>query len=227
MAVFIQTVVGFGGNLIAMPLGIMLVGVNTSKPVLTILAWVTGIIVALQGWRHINVKELLKMTGIMFIGILAGLWIFGNVSMGFLIIVYAVIVILIGVKKLFFPGNDELPVPLQWTAIGIAGLIQGLFVSGGSFLVVYAVAKIKEKQVFRPTVNAVWAILNTFMIITYIYDGTLTSGIIKLSGICLIPCLVIIFLGGALAKRINQSVFLKTAYIILIVSGTVLLITNL
>ena len=226
-AVFVQAVAGFGGNLLAMPIGIVLVGVGVSKPVMTIIAWVTGVTVAISGLKNVHKKELLKMVAVMFAGILAGLWLFGNVSLDFLLIIYAVVVILIGIKKLFFESTKTLPEPLQWGALGIAGIMQGLFVSGGSFLVVYAVAKIREKQVFRSTINAVWALLNIFLIGTYLVDGTMTAEVWKVTGACLIPSFLAIYAGGVVAKKINQKVFLKVAYVILIASGTVLLVTNL
>ena len=227
LAVFIQSVAGFGGNLLAMPLGIVLVGVGVAKPIMTIVACITGIMVTVTEWRNINKKELLKMLAVMFFGVLLGLWLFGSVSLDFLLIIYAVVLILIGCKKLFFENEKDLPVPLQWASLAIAGIMQGLFVSGGSFLMVYAVAKLKKKEAIRSTVNAVWAILNIFLIATYQADGTLTADIWKMAAICVVPTLLAVFGARAVVKKIDQKTFLKIAYVILIASGAVLLISNL
>ena len=48
-----------------------------------------------------------------------------------------------------------------------------------------------------------------------------------MSGIAIIPTIVAIWLGNLLSKHIKQSTFLKIIYIVLIVSGIVLLISNL
>ncbi|MBO4888938.1 MAG: sulfite exporter TauE/SafE family protein [Firmicutes bacterium] len=226
-AVFVQSVAGFGGTLISMPLGIILVGIGTAKPVLTILAWLTGLLMALSGLKHIDWKEFGKMTGIMMIGVLLGILVFGSVKMNYLLVLYGAIIVIIGCWKLFVKNQKD-PKPLwQWVSLSLAGLMQGMFVSGGSFLVIYATSRIKDKQVFRATVNAVWAVLNTVLIISYALDGMLGRDVLSLSAICVIPTLLAIWGANAAAKHINQSLFLKITYLVLIASGAVLLITNL
>lgn len=225
--VFVQSLVGFGGTLLSMPLGIMLMGMPLTKPVMTIVAWITGVVVLITEYRHIQWKEAIKMTGVMLVGVLFGLWATGRVQLNFLLILYAVVVTGIGVQKLFFPTKREASIPVQNICLGIAGLMQGLFVSGGSFLVVYAVARLKEKRQFRATVNAVWAFLNLVMITTFGLNGALTRDVVTMSAISIIPTLIAIWLGGALTRKVNQSTFLKFIYIVLIVSGLVLLVTNL
>ena len=225
--VFVQALAGFGGTLIAMPLGIMIMGMGVTKPVMTFVAWITGIIVVVQEYKHINTRELMKMVGVMLVGVLSGIWLTGRLQLNFLLILYGIMVAGIGVKRLFFKQKKE-PSPLvQNTALAVAGIMQGLFVSGGSFLAVYSVAKIKEKQQFRATVNAVWAIINTIMIITYFIDGSVTKEVLTSSGIAIIPTLVTVWLGGVLTKRVKQETFLKIIYVVLIVSGAVLFVTNI
>ena len=225
--VFVQALAGFGGTLLSMPLGIMLMGIDLTKPVMTIVAWITGVIVVVTEYKHINKRELIKMVAVMLAGVLIGLWLTGRVQLQFLLIIYAVVVAGIGIKKLFFKQKKEAPPALQNISLGIAGLMQGLFVSGGSFLAVYSVAKLKDKQEFRATSNAVWAIINTVMITTYGISGALTKDVLTMSAIAVIPTLAAVWLGGALTKKVKQSTFLKVVYVILIFSGAVLLITNI
>ena len=225
--VFVQALAGFGGTLISMPLGIMLMGMALTKPVMTIVAWITGVVVIFSEYRHINWRELLKMVAVMLVGVLGGIWLTGKLQLQFLLIIYGVVVAAIGVKKFFFPGKGQPPKAVQNLALAIAGIMQGLFVSGGSFLAVYAVERLPEKREFRGTVNAVWAMLNTVMIGAYFLDGVMTKEALTMSGIAIVPTLVAIWLGGVLTKRVKQQTFLKIVYVILMVSGAVLLITNL
>jgi len=48
-----------------------------------------------------------------------------------------------------------------------------------------------------------------------------------MSAWALIPIVAATVLGGVLVKRLDQKTFLKVAYILLIVSGAILLITNI
>lgn len=224
---FVQAVAGFGGNTIAMPFGIILVSVQVAKPVLSFMAFLSGIVILFTDFKYINWKELLKMTSVMLVGLIFGLWIFGAIELTILLIIYAVIVLLIGVQKLFFPTEKEAPGYVQAIALGVAGIMQGLFVSGGSFLAVYSMVKLKDKREFRATVNAVWAVLNFVLIIYFFFTGAITNEVLMVSGICIVPTLLLIWFSAYLAKHIKQQTFMKLIYIILIISGAVLLISNL
>ena len=225
--VFVQSGAGFGGPLISMPIGILLVGVGLAKPVITVAALLTGLTVVATEYRYINLRELLKMTAVMLVGVVFGLWVFNSLELTFLLIIYAVIIILIGARRLFLPGKLKVPRFVQESALVGAGIMQGLFVSGGSFLAVYAVDRIPEKREFRATVNAVWAILNLFLVGTYVFSGMMTPQVLTYCGICAVPVLATAILAGILAKKLSQNVFLKIVYLILITSGVVLLISNL
>ena len=224
--VFLQSSVGFG-TVVTMPLGILLMGMCVTKPVVTFIALLTGITVLITEYRYINWRELLKMSGVMLVGVLAALWVAGRVKMNFLLVVYGAVVVGIGVKKLFFPAKKQTSPAVQNTALAIAGIMQGLFVSGGSFLAVYSVDRMPDKREFRATTNALWAILNTVMLITYFVGGQVDRKILVMGAIAIVPMILGTWLGGVFAKRIQQQTFLKLVYIILIASGVVLLVSNL
>lgn len=57
----IQSVTGFGGALIGMPIAILLVGMNEAKVVLNATSWFTGTILAIKSRRHVNCKILIEI----------------------------------------------------------------------------------------------------------------------------------------------------------------------
>jgi len=227
VAFTIQSLTGFGGPPIAMPLSIPVVGVAAAKPVITLGAWLSALIIAVKNYKDIDWRELAKMSGVMLLFMIAGLWLFKNVQMSYLQVIYGVIVMAIGIKKLFFPSEKTMPKWLSAAAVCAAGVMQGLFVSGGSFLVVYAVSAIPEKQKFRATLSAVWVVVNLLLIGSYFFDGSFSPPVLALSAWSLIPMIGAVVVGSLLAGKLNQKTFLKVAYILLIISGAVLLITNL
>ena len=222
--VFVQSTVGFGGPLIIMPLGLMLLPLGVVKPVTTFTAWLAGLSVLITDYKYINWCELAKMAGVMLIGVLGGMWLTGRLPSNILLPLYGAVVVFIGVQRLFFPTGRQTPKAVKNTALGLSGLMQGLFVSGGSFL---AVEQLPEKREFRATVNAVWGILNTVMLITFWTSGGLTPEVLRAGGLAIVPTAVAIWLGGLLTKRVKQATFLKIIYVVLIVSGIVLFITNI
>ncbi len=227
VAFTVQTLTGFGGPLIAMPLGIAVIGVATAKPIITLCAWLSALAVAIKNRKDIDWKELLKMSGVMLVFMIAGLWLFKNVHMTYLQVIYGIIVMLIGLKKLFFPSEKPIPKWLSLVAICFAGVMQGLFVSGGSFLVIYAVSAIPEKQKFRATLSGVWTVVNILLLVSYIVDGSFTAPVLTTAAWSLIPLAAAVVIGSLLAGKLNQKTFLKVAYVLLVVSGAILLITNI
>ncbi len=223
----IQSLTGFGGPLIAMPLSIPAVGVDLAKPVITLCAWASAGVIALKNRKDIVWRELFKMSGTMLVFMAAGLWLFKTVQMQFLQAIYGIVVLCIGLKKLFLPSEKTMPRWMVILSICLAGVMQGLFVSGGSFLVIYAVSAIPEKQRFRATLSGVWAFVNIFLLATYILDGSFTADVVRTSAFALIPLSAAVVCGNLLAGKLNQKAFLKAAYILLAVSGAILLLTNL
>lgn len=224
--VFLQASVGFG-TVVTMPLGILLMGLGVTKPVVSFIALLTGLTVLITEYKYINWRELAKMAGVMLVGVLAAQWIAGRVKMNFLLVIYGAVVIGIGVKKLFWPAAKPASKVVQNLALAVAGIMQGLFVSGGSFLAVYAVERIPEKQELRATNNALWAILNTVMLTLNFAGGQVDKKLLTMGAIAIIPMFLGTWLGGVFAHRIKQQTFLKIVYVILIASGVVLLISNL
>ena len=224
--VLLQASVGFG-TVVTMPLGIQLMGIGLTKPVVTFIALLTGIGVLLKEYTHINWREFAKMAGVMLVGVLVAQWIAGKVKMSFLLVLYGAVVIGIGVKKLFFPAKQQTSKAIQNMALAIAGLMQGLFVSGGSFLAVYAVERMPDKRELRATNNALWVVLNLVMLITYFAGGQMDKQVLTMSAIAIVPMILGVWLGGLFADRLKQQTFLKLVYVVLIASGLVLLISNL
>ena len=220
----VQTITGFAGTLLAMPFSIRVVGVEEAKAVLNVFTIMACLIITVQNRKAINYKVLGKMIGGMLIGMLAGIWLFDRIPLPTLLKAYAVLVILVALKKLFIKREIALP---GWTMIIVllaAGVIHGMFVSGGALLVVYAVSTLKEKDEFRATVAPVWVVLNSILIVSHYQAGYYNQTTIRAIAVSVVPLILSIYIGNYLYKKINQDVFLKLTYILLLLSGASLLL---
>ena len=223
----IQAVTGFAGGPLAMPPSIALVGVNDAKAAITLILWIATTVVTVQNIKYINWKQLGIMLAFMIVGMLGGLWLFDVLPVNTLMMVYGIIVVLIGLKKLLLPSNKKMPVPWNYAALLMAGVMQGMFTSGGPFLVLYAADAIKEKKEFRATVSTIWTVLNIYMIFKMFRGGMYTSYVCGLSAASILPVFLGIFIGNRINKKINQQAFLKLVYVLLIVSGGLLIFNAL
>lgn len=219
----IQAVTGFAGGPLAMPPSIALVGVNDAKAAITLILWIATLVVTVQNLKYINWKKLGIMLFFMIIGMFAGLWLFDILPVKILMIAYGIVVVLIGAKKLLLPSKKKLPVPWNYGALLLAGVMQGMFTSGGPFLVLYAADAMEDKREFRATVSTIWTVLNIYMIGSMYKNGMYTSYSFGLAAASIVPVFLAIYIGNRINKKINQAAFLKLVYILLMVSGGLLL----
>ena len=215
----IQAITGFAGTLLAMPLSMMLIGVHEAKVILNIMAVLSCLILASKSRKHIQPKILLNIIAWMAVGMVFGIWIFEHLSLNILLPFYAIMIILIALKKLLIKNEIKMS---KWMLNGVllaAGIIHGMFVAGGALLVVYASTVLKNKENFRATVAAVWVVLNTGLMISDFVQGYMTPGVIKMAGISILPLLLAIYVRNKIHERIDQKVFMKITYALLLASG--------
>ncbi len=222
----VQAITGFGGPLLAMPFGIQLIGLSGAKGILTVLAWLTAIAVAVPNRKYINWKELVKIVLVMLVGLCIGLWLYDLVPKELLLLIYGVIVVLIALKNLLIKKEFHAPAWLMLIVLLLAGITQGLFVSGGAFLIIYAMYTFKDKNEFRATSCAVWSVMNLFLVLANLRAGLVTLSTLPLMGISIAVGFVAVWLGGALQKKLDRNKFLLLTNALLLVSGVSLLLNR-
>ena len=241
----IQAITGFAGTLLAMPPSMQLLGVDEAKSVLAVLDQLSCLLIVLTGFRHINWKEFGKMAVLMVIGMFAGMKIFEVFPIQQLLTLYGVMILGIALWKLFgqrliqgrktepektseaglLPKrNFSLRSLAMLCVILAAGVIHGMFVSGGALLVIYASSALKEKEEFRATMAMLWVTIGCYITGNQIKSGFFNSRVILLCAVGLIPLFVGIWAGTRLVKKIHQETFLKLTYVLLIISGVLAII---
>ena len=221
----IQAITGFAGTVLAMPPSVYLLGLDHAKVVLNVMAWLSGLMIAVTGYRHINWKELLKMSAVMLVGMFAGIQICRIVkSENILLTIYGIIIVVVALKNLCIHTEKKLPDLILWIVLILAGIIHGMFVSGGALLVIYATQVLKEKEEFRATVAPVWVVLNFFLMVTQFRSGLVGTADIRLICISILPLLIATWLGKKLVCKVSQKVFLNLTYILLLISGVSLIV---
>jgi uncharacterized membrane protein YfcA len=220
---FVQAVTGFGGGPISMPPSMALVGVSEAKAAVTCILWLTCIVISVREIKHIDFKHLGIILACMIPGVVVGMWLFSTLPLTVLMLIYGMIVVRIGAWKLFFPGSRELPHSVRIAALILSGLMQGMFTSGGPFLVIYAVSAIHDKNRFRATISTVWAVINTYMVGRMILSGMYSNGEYILVVYSIITVAAAIYVGKRVADRLDRELFLKVIYALLMVSGALLI----
>ena len=235
LANIIQGITGFAGTILAMPFSLRLVGMDTAVPVLNALGLLSGIYVFAGNYRHVKWKELLRVVIVMGIALLAGIWIRSSLSgrPRLLYCILGVLVLAISVRGLFTvlspkaaetggkqpsAGSEA----LQWALLVAAGIVHGMFVSGGPLLIAYLTKRIENKEEFRATISTVWIFLNGILLISQIAAGQWTAALLKTQLISIPFLLAGMFIGSVLYKRMSQRVFMIITYVLLLIAAVTL-----
>ncbi len=220
----VQTITGFAGNLLAMPPSIRLLGAQSASAVINIFTVVACLIITLQNRRFIRWNILAKMIGFMLAGMVIGTFLLKAVAFDVLLKAYGCLILFIALNRLFFHIRMQLPSWGMYGVLILAGVIHGMFLSGGAMLVVYAVTVLTDKDEFRATVAPVWVVLGTALVFTHFTGGYYTPANLWLILASLVPLGLSVFVGGKLYGKLDQAAFLKLTYLLLIVSGVVAIV---
>ena len=226
----IQCVTGFAGTVLAMPFSVMLVGLDTARPILNIMGIAASVGVIIKYHKDVNRKEFFTILVVTLPGILAGAFLKNMLSGygGLLLSILGALVILFALLNFaaFLLKKDlaEKSKALGYAFLIAGGVTHGLFVCGGPLIVSYASVKLKDNNAFRATLSAVWIVLNTILMAVDVAAGCFYKEIVLLAAVCLIVLAAAVALGNLIASRMSRKAFLLLTYALMVISGISLLL---
>lgn len=179
MGYAIQTVAGFGSMLFCVTVGAQLVGVqevlNLAVPVSVLQ---TGYILV-KDHRHIRWRLLLtRVLPLLGLGMALPLILMHRGQADSLRPVFGAMVLVLALRELWLSRRAKAdveraplgPVAFALTTTG-AGVVHGIFATGGPLLV-YGMGRLKlDKSAFRASLSLVWLLLNLVLIVTFVVAG--------------------------------------------------------
>lgn len=221
----VQALTGFAGVMLSIPPSILLFGPDMAKAVINAVCWGVCIMLAWQNREYINKKEIARIVLFMLVGMAVGIYLYSIVNASILVPFYGAIIVAAALKNILMkPSDKDLPL---WVAIPVllgAGIIHGLFASGGALLVIYLVATFRDKNTFRANVAAVWCVLNFVLMVTDFEKGLYNAQFFTLIAYSIPPLVIAVYLGNKIHHMINQKMFNRVTYGLLLMSGSMILI---
>jgi uncharacterized membrane protein YfcA len=220
-----QAMSGFGSTIIALTLGVHLYPIEVLLPVLVPLDMVVNLYIATRYHRHINLSLLFRsIIPAMGIGLLAGIITFHLLQGIILKKIFGFLVIVLSIRELYrlFKNISDKKILSRIKSncyILSAGIIHGIYASGGPLLI-YALSRLDlSKSVFRSTLGAVWLIFSVFLTASYLISGTFTEDSFGfIAG--LLPLIIIgIILGEWLHHYIDEYRFKIFIFAVLLFAG--------
>lgn len=229
----VESLAGFGATVLALTFGAQFFAIEDLIPILLPLNLILSLTIVIRYWESLNRKELLtRILPFALVGMPIGIAIYQLAPGKTLKLVFGVVVVLLGLFELtrafIARGKPEMaakkPSLLQSATFLISGgIMQGLYASGGPFIVYYASRAIPDKREFRTTLSALWLILNFFLTGTLIATNKMTSYTLKFS-LYLLPCVVAgMIIGMLVHDRVSEKSFRTAVYVLLVGAGLSLL----
>jgi len=224
-----QIISGFGSIIIGLTLGSFIYPIEELLPILVLLTISSNIYILVKHRSYVDWTLLLKrIIPSMGVGLIIGIFIFNFFETAMLKKLYGIFVLFFSIRELFLligKRNTEKTIG-HYQSYGwffAAGIIHGIYASGGP-LVVYPVSRIiQNKSTFRSTLVALWLCFNVVLVLSYAYTNRFTPSVIT-RFFLLFPLMILsIVLGEWLHNYVNEYKFRIIIFILLLFAG--LLIT--
>lgn len=227
---FVEAVAGFGGTVVAVSLG------ATYASIAHVLAVFLPLNLALSTYlavRHRGaVQGRLLATRIvpsMLIGLAAGTALALAVDAERAKLGFAALVVGLALRELVRLARPTatppapLPAAVQATVLVVAGLVHGLYATGGPLVVAVAQRVIAAKAELRATLAVLWISLNLIVLARLVANGDLSAATLTLSAAIAPTLVVALVLGELVHRKVSERGFRWLVALLLLGTGAVLL----
>lgn len=224
----VETALGFGATVIAVALGAFLLPLDVVLPAFVPLNVALSLYVAARYRRDVDRRLLLgRIVPLMGIGLPAGLFLFHRLGSSRLQVAFGIFVAALSVIELWRARDPEAearpPGPVTAGLLLVAaGVIHGVFATGGPLAVYVTGRELTDKARFRATLSALWLVLNVALVISYAAAGQLGRGTLSISAVLAVPLLLGIAVGEWAHRRVPEALFKRMVFALLLVAGVLL-----
>lgn len=229
-ASLVRSTLGFGESLIAVPLFLFFLPVETAVPLSVMLSIIIALIIVIQDHSKIHFKSAKWLIFYAILGLPLGLVLLicvdetlVKIVLGILIIIYSLFS-LISKRAFTIKNNDQWWLFICGFSSGILGGAYGL---NGPPLVIYGNVKKWTAKHFRATLQAYFLPVSFLGFTGYYFKGLITKEVNEYFIISLLATIPAIYLGRHLNHKLNNQSFFKYVYLGLIIIGIILIIISL
>ena len=222
-----ESALGFGGTVIAVAVGSMLVPMRPLLAALVPLNMVLSAYFTVRCRADIDRAVLLRrVLPYMLAAMPVGMLVAARLPESSLKRAFGGFVVLLSCVELARAARSSPARPLTRNAsramLAAGGAVHGMFGVGGP-LAVYVISRwITAKGPFRATLNALWLTLNVVFLVPYVREGLVSAQSLRAS-LALSPALAVGMVLGELAHRhVPQRHFRSGVYVMLLAAGAML-----
>ena len=220
---FIQTIIGFGGALIALPFLLFVMPLTDAVTYITIFYAIASPIHIYKEWKYIDQKLIKKLLIASIVGVIIGGFVLMYSRPSILKKVLGVFIILFVINKSIAKNSYTFPSRVEYLFGLLGGFFAGVFSTGGPLYVIAVKNAIADIKVFRATMFAALGLV-TFLRIPVLIAGDALQISQLYYSLAVLPLFILsLFLGKKVYLRLNEAFLTKVVLVILLISGLLLL----
>ena len=228
----VQTVAGFGSMLICLTLGAHLLEIRDLMTLAVPISIVQTTYIVVRHRKNVDRPLLYRVLPLMGGATALSLWLSAGFTGSWLRTAFGVMILGLALRELWLmrPANAgvDRPPPSRLAssvAIAGAGLIHGVYATGGPLLV-YAVGREKlDKHQFRATLSAVWLVLGVVLLGTFVFLQERYDEQTSLELLVLLPAVPLgILVGEWMHAHVDERRFKTGVWVLLVAAAVSLLL---
>ncbi len=223
-AVLIQSSIGFGLALIAMPLLVALLGIQIASPLVAVAGFLAEITILIRYREALNLEVVKQLTIAAIIGIPIGVLAVKYIDGGIVNKVLGILVIAYALYTMLAPQLPDLAAKAWAYTFGFfAGILGGAYNTWGPPVIVYGNCRSWPPDEFKSNLQGFFIVNGLVVIFVHGFSKNLT-GIVFQNLIYSTPGVILGLIAGFyLSTRINPELFRKIVLVMLVILGASLL----
>lgn len=206
IAYFFESVFGFGGTVIFLGLAGIFFDFKTMVQVSMVVSSACSAAILLQTWRHFNWRHYARVMGIALPFVILGTAMIGALQSLWLLKIFAVLLIAYGLQGLVFPRFAP-PRAVAYGFVALGGIIQGVFTTGGPFILMGYRRFFANKTELKATMAAFFLTSNLWRMGQTVWDGTVTPAQLGSSLWLAVPVAAAVIAGHFVHVRLSEKLF--------------------
>ena len=220
LAVFTQSLSGFGSALVAMSLLPAIVGIRVATPLVALVGFTLEIVLIVRYRQSLDVHAIWRIVLAALVGIPLGVYFLSNVDEKLSLALLGVVLTGYAVYALLGLKLPRLNGPVWAYLAGLfGGLLGGAYNTSGPPVIVYADCNHWPPEVFKSNLQGYFIISSVIVVASHAMSGNFTSQVWNLFW-WTIPSIAIGLVAGlSLDHRLNPLLFRRLVLVLLVAMG--------
>lgn len=224
-AAFTKGLAGFGQALVAVPLLVGIIGVQTTAPVMSLFGFVSNIYLLIRHREALKWDEVWRLSVTSMIAVPIGVWGLKMLNETVVLALLGVVLIGYSLYALLGPRLPRIRNKRSSFFFGAcSGLLSGAFNTGGPPVVIYGTCRGWDPAEFKGNLQAFFMLNSVMTVSSHLISGNYTGPVLRYFALAM-PFLVAgMLLGSRMDRYLDPVQFRKMVLVLLIILGVTLIV---